>query len=487
MSSDVYVDKIDEVNVRVRAEPAIKMELSQYFEFYVPGYKFMPAYRNRAWDGKIRLLNAMSGIVYNGLTSYINKFCIDRGYSITIDPELVSDEPLYENAGYDLAAEFDCLHEPHYYQNDAVAHGIAHNRALYLSPTASGKSMTIYLLARHYAQSQGLRSLIVVPTVSLVSQMSKDFVEYNKDRPLDIHQITSGVDKESQSPYTVTTWQSIQKMPKSWFDQFGVIFGDEAHLFKAKTLTKILERTGTIKYRFGLTGSLDDSQTHRLVLEGLFGPVFNVTKTKQLIEEGKLADFNIKVPVLQWDDASRKIVSKKTYQEEVDWIISNDARNNFIKNLAHSLKGNTLVLFQYVERHGEVLLPLLQQSDDHTIHFVHGGVKAGEREAVREACERSSSNIVLASYGTFSTGINIKRLDNVVFATSSKSKVRNLQSIGRVLRIGNGKTKATLIDIVDDLQWKSRKNFGVKHFMERVNLYNEEGFDYRVFNVPIKG
>ena len=486
--ADVYVEKINEVHVKVHAEPSIKMEMSEYFEFHVPGYQFMPAYKNRMWDGKIRLLNTMTGMIYAGLTAYVKKFCDTRGYSIDIDidPKMLPENQFFENAGYELAKDFDTAFEPHYYQNEAVAHGLYHNRALFLSPTASGKSFTIYLLARHFVESEGLRVLIIVPTISLVSQMASDFLEYNKGRPLNIHKITSGVDKNVDADYTITTWQSIYKMPQQWYDRFGVVVGDEAHLFKAKSLAKILEKTPDIRYRYGLTGSLDDSQTHRLVLEGLFGPVYKVTRTKTLIEEGKLADFGIKVPILQYDDASRKVVSKLTYQEEMDWIVSNHNRNKFIRNLAHSLKGNTLVLFQYVEKHGKVLLPMLE-SDDHRIHYVDGSVDAEAREEVRRVCEATTGNIVLASYGTFSTGINIKRLDNVIFASPSKSKIRNLQSIGRVLRVGNGKTKATLYDIVDDLQWKSRKNFAVKHFLERVKIYNDEGFEFKVYNVPMKG
>jgi superfamily II DNA or RNA helicase len=485
--SDVFVEKIDEVNVRIHTEPSIKMELSEYFEFYVPGYKFMPKYKNRQWDGKIRLFNSMSGLVYNGLTAYVKKFCDDRGYKIEIDPALIPDEEYMENAGYDLAQQFDAIYEPHYYQNEAVAHGLSRNRALFLSPTASGKSFTIYLLARHFVENLGLRVLIIVPTISLVSQMATDFLEYNKDRPLDIHKIKSGADKDVLADYTITTWQSIQRLPGDWYEKFGVVFGDEAHLFKAKSLTKILEKTPYIQYRYGLTGSLDDSQTHRLVLEGLFGPVKRVTKTRDLIDEGKLADFRIKAPILQWDDESRKLVSKMKYQEEIDWIVSSKNRNRFITKMAHNLPGNTLILFQFVEKHGEVLLPMLQTSNKHRIHYVHGGVDADAREEVRRVCEASTGNIVLASYGTFSTGINIKRLDNVIFASPSKSKIRNLQSIGRVLRTADGKTKATLFDIVDDLQWKKRQNFAVKHFFERVKVYNDEGFDYNVYNVPMKG
>lgn len=481
----VHVEKVDNVYVRINAEPSVKMEMSGYFEFYVPGYKFMPAYKNRVWDGKIRLLNTMTGLVYAGLLPYIIKFCKDRDYEVTIDRELHPEKEYYENAGFDLAKEFDSAFEPRDYQNDAVAHALHNNRTLFLSPTASGKSFIIYLLSRYHVE-QGRKVLIVVPTTSLVSQMASDFVEYNKNRKLDIHKIMGGVDKNVDADYTVTTWQSIYKLRKDWYEKFDVVIGDEAHLFKAKSLTKVLEKTPHIKYRYGFTGTLDDSQTHKLVLEGLFGPVKQVTETKKLIDDGTLAEFDIKSLVLSYPNDVRQLNKNKTYQEEIDWIVKSEARNKFIKNLAWSLEGNTLILFQFVDKHGRVLEPMLQR-EGKQVHFIHGGVDADTREQVRKIAESTSDNIILASYGTFSTGVNIKRLDNIIFASPSKSKIRNLQSIGRVLRKGNGKEKATLYDIVDDLQWKNKENFAVRHFKERVKIYSESGFDFRIYNIDIKG
>jgi len=481
----VQIEKVDEINIRIHAEPSAKMELSEYFEFYVPGYKFMPAYRNRMWDGKIRLFNAMTGIVYAGLTRYVEKFCYDRNYTVEHLNDVYEAQEVNDDAGYQLAKEFDSAFPPRDYQNNAIVRGLKYNRALFLSPTASGKSYIIYTLARYHVE-QGRKVLIIVPTTSLVLQMSTDFVDYNKGRELDIHRITGGVDKNVEADYTVTTWQSIYKQRKDWYDKFDVVIGDEAHLFKAKSLTKILEKTPNIKYRFGFTGTLDDSQTHKLVLEGLFGKVYKVTETKKLIEEQTLADFNIKAIILEYQQEIRQINKNKSYQEEIDWIVKSEARNKFIRNLAWSLEGNTLILFQFVEKHGKLLHPMLQ-NENKAVHFIHGAISGEEREAVRHLVESGTDNIILASYGTFSTGVNIKRLDNIIFASPSKSKIRNLQSIGRVLRKGNGKDKATLYDIVDNLQWKQKENFAVKHFKERVKIYSDEEFDFRIYNVDIKG
>ena len=485
MSEDVFIEKIDNIYVRVNADPSIKMEMSDYFTFTVPGAQFMPAVRNKVWDGKIRMLNTMTGLIYSGLVSYIVKFCESRGYEVSLDASLKPDNGFEKDVGFDLAEQFDTPFPPRDYQNEAVVHALQNDRGLFLSPTASGKSFIIYLLARYHVEFHARKVLVIVPTTSLVSQMSSDFVEYNRNNELNIHKIMSGVDKEIEADYTVTTWQSIFKLPKTWFEKFDVVIGDEAHLFKAKSLTKIMEKTPHIQYRYGFTGTLDDSQTHKLVLEGLFGAVYQVTETKKLIDNKTLAEFDIKSIILKYPDHIRKANKGKSYQEEIDWIVTNEARNKYIRNLAWNLSGNTLILFQFVEKHGKLLQPMLEK-EGKTVHFVHGGIKADEREEVRRLTEISDNNIILASYGTFSTGVNIKKLDNVIFASPSKSKIRNLQSIGRVLRKGNGKEKATLYDIVDDLQWKSKENFALRHFKERVKIYSEEGFEFRLYNIDIK-
>lgn len=397
--TDASIEYLNEIHVRVVAEPSIKMELSDHFTFEVPGARFMPAVKNKIWDGKIRLFNSMTGIVYAGLVSHIVKFCEDRQYSVKIDPNLVPSTDYFPNAGFDLAKDFNAPFPPRDYQNDAVARAIRANRGLFLSPTASGKSFIIYLIARHYVQNESKRVLIIVPTKSLVTQMKSDFIEYNRMGELDIHSIMGGVDKNVTADYTVTTWQSIVKMPQEWYQKFDVVVGDEAHLFKAKSLTSIMEKTPHIKHRFGFTGTLDDSLTNKLVLEGLFGPVSKVTETKKLIKDKTLADFDIKAIVLKYQDEVRKANKGKTYQEEIDWIVTNEARNKFIRNLAWSLPGNTLILFQYVDKHGKVLYPMLHPHMEKKIHFVHGGIDAEERENIRRQVDKPNEEKMVLWFG----------------------------------------------------------------------------------------
>jgi superfamily II DNA or RNA helicase len=462
------------------------MELSEFFTFEVPGAKFMPAVRNRIWDGKIRLYNVNTQQIYVGLLEHIKRFAKERDYKVIVHDGLedTMDIPLNGLEKYLTEKRF----KPRDYQLRAVAHAIRKNRALILSPTASGKSFIIYSLLKYYLRKECKKVLVVVPTTSLVSQMDSDFTDYSDGTFYETHKIMSGQDKEHPTARVfISTWQSIYKLPKKYFDQFDAIVGDEAHLFKANSLTKIMEKLTDCKYRFGFTGTLDDTQTNKLVLEGLFGPVMKVVTTKELIDKKTLSEFRIKCLVLKYPESERKRQKKTTYQEEMDFLVSNTYRNNFIKNLTITRKGNTLLLFQYVEKHGKKLYDMIKEEchDDRKVFFVHGGVDADEREAIRAITETEKDAIIIASYGTFSTGINIKRLHNIIFASPSKSRVRNLQSIGRVLRKGDGKDTATLYDISDDLSWKSYHNHTLKHFAVRVKMYNQEEFDYSLYNIKL--
>ena len=480
----ITLSKVNETYLRVEGSGGVRRELNEFFSFYAPGYKFMPAYRNKFWDGKIRLFDGNKNTTYLGLLPYIKAFCKDRDYDLEFDEELEYSNECSLSEVNDFASTLNLPFQPREYQTEAVAHCIRENRAMILSPTASGKSLIIYLLTQFYQEE---KTLIVVPTVSLVHQMYGDFKDYGYKE--DCKLITAGVDKEViDERITVTTWQSIYKMPKAWFNQFNVVIGDEAHLFKAKSLTSIMTKLTDCKYRFGFTGTLDGTETHKLVLEGLFGAVKSFVKTKDLIESGTVADLKIKILVLKYAEETAKINKDNKFQDEMDFIVRNEKRNKFITNLAKSLNGNTLILFQYVEKHGKELYAQIEKSlnSNRKVFFVFGGVDAEARESVRQIAERENDAVIIASYGTFSTGVNIKNLHNVIFASPSKSRIRNLQSIGRGLRKSETKEAMTLYDIADDLQYKKKVNYTLRHLYERVKIYNEEQFQYKIYKIKLE-
>ncbi len=482
----LIISKKNDVYVKVDTEPNIARELVDFFTFEVPGARFMPTYKSRVWDGKIRLYNQMSGEIYFGLVPYVEEFAKRNDISIEYG-EGVKDEGEHRDA---VLGGFVRRVSPKSkgkslqirdYQMAAFVHAVRNNRSLSLSPTASGKSLIIYLLSRWYESN---RVLILVPTTSLVEQMYSDFLDYGYVESK-MQKIYQGHSREITKEVTISTWQSLYKMPRKYFEQFGCIIGDEVHLFKAKSLTNIMNKMHQTQYRHGFTGTLDGMQTHQLVLEGLFGSVNRVTSTKELMDKNTLAKLNIKCIVLQYPDADKKFMKDQNYQDEVDLLVRDERRNKFIVNLTTHLKGNTLVLFQFVEKHGAVLYDMMKDLD-RKVFYVWGGTDTQTRENIREITEKEKNAIIVASYGTFSTGINIRNLHNVVFSSPSKSRIRVLQSIGRGLRQGTDKSTATLYDIADDLTWKTKQNFTLRHFMERINIYNEEEFDYEIKNLPIE-
>ena len=206
------------------------------------------------------------------------------------------------------------------------------------------------------------------------------------------------------------------------------------------------------------------------------------------MDKKQLSNLVVRCLILKHTEENSKMVASGKYQDEIDYLVSSKSRNNFIKNLALKLKGNTLVLFQLVEKHGKDLHKLIEDKAENNrkIFYIYGGVETEEREKARAIVEKENDAIIVASYGTFSTGINIKNLHNIIFASPSKSRIRNLQSIGRGLRLGDNKVNATLYDIADDLQYKSKENFTLKHFQERINIYTEEEFDYEIHNINLK-
>jgi superfamily II DNA or RNA helicase len=487
------VKKINEAYIKVYCEPGIAGELNDYFTFEVPGAKFMPAYRNKVWDGKVRLYNQMTQSIYTGLLPYVERFARERKYEVEYESDFTDSEfSLFE--AEEFIRSLDLPITPRDYQVKAFNHAVRNRRAILLSPTGSGKSLIIYLLVRYYERyfednpdAGSGNILIIVPTTSLVSQLATDFSDYGYDSDNRVHRIFSGQEKKVLRPVTISTWQSIYKLPKSYFGSFSVVIGDEAHLFKAKSLTDIMTKMENCVLRFGFTGTLDGTQTNRLVLEGLFGAAKKVTTTSDLIEQKHLADFSIKALVLKYPEDTCKLIKSFDYKDEIDWIVTCKERNVFIRNLTLSLKGNTLLLFQFVEKHGKILHEMISgKAGSRRIFFVHGGVDGDEREEIRRIVEKEADAIIVASYGTFSTGINIRNLHNIVFASPSKSRVRNLQSIGRGLRVSENKQSSRLYDIADDFSYKTFRNHTLLHFVERMKIYNEEKFPYKIYKIDLK-
>lgn len=494
---NVTINKINETYIHVEADSDTYKEMADYFSFYVKGYRFHPKVKAGFWDGKIKLLK--NGYIYIGLLLDIIKFCqgreidVDIQYDINEDINFTTDDTLNQFIDtLNLPKEIEGnTFEVRDYQFKYFKKAIQTGRALLLAPTGSGKSLIIYLIARYY----NVKTLILVPTKNLVMQMPSDFKEYNYEQ--DCYKIMEGASTEDiQEQITVATFKGVYEQPEEWFDQFDLIIGDEAHLATADTVKGMMEKACNTKYKIGTTGTLDGSKTNEMVLRGLFGKIVKETTTSELIEQGYLADLRIKCVLLKHPDHIRKLFhnqkdsNKKTlkikYEDELPYIIGNEERNEYIKNLALALKGVTLILFEKIEDHGHVLRDILTEQDK-VVYYIDGKVSGIDREEIRRLIKTSEDVILLASYGSYSTGANLPNIRNIIFSSPSKSRIRVIQSIGRGLRKTIKKTRCDLYDIADDLSWKSKKNHTLKHLEERIKYYIEDGFNYKTIKVDLNG
>lgn len=492
--ADVELIKKDNVFMKVICDRGIAVELNEEMSFFVPGYKFMPKYKNKMWDGKIYLLNLRTREMYNGLVYKVHKFCKANGYTLKVDPALVDFDELDVDQVETYFNEFVNTEEFEIrdYQLQSIVDCIKFKRKLLLSPTSSGKSLVIYMITRILQDMYEAKVLITCTSTGLVEQMTEDFWSYQKpeEEKLNINRIYSGKKFDPEADIVVTTWQSAYKKDPEWFDQFDVIISDEAHAYKANCLKDMLEKTKASPFKFGFTGTLDEAISNKLTLEGLFGPVVNLISTKELIERGYIADIKIYALIFEYDEEARKKLrnfkdgKKATYQEEIEWIVTNENRNKAIINLLKKLKGNSLTLFQYVEKHGQVLYDKLSAEKDN-VFFIHGGADIEYRVNAKKVTEESDDADLIASYGTFQQGESVKRLHNLILGSPSKSKIRVLQSLGRGLRKGRDKTSISAFDIVDDLSIGKYENYAKAHFKKRHEYYMKEGFEVKFVKVKI--
>lgn len=505
MSDVIRVEKIDEVHMKVHAESHAIQELSIFFTFQSPNYKFDPAFKAKKWDGKIRLLDKRGNKLYIGLLEHVKKFCDLFDYQLEIDPELLRTHSVKPEETLKFAQEYVNPHregEPatfRDYQLLGLHLSIKNRRALLISPTGSGKSLMLYGILKYLETTNTRKVLLVVPTTALVEQMYDDFREYcnNDDRfMMKCHRIYSGMDKTANKDIYISTWQSIYDLPKAYFERFDAVLVDEVHEAEAKSIKGIMHKCVNAKYRVGCTGTLKDAKTHQLTLEGLFGKAHQIETTKNLMDRGILAKLEINMLALSyevekvknfWTDQSEGKTSAKRYQKELEWLCQNKKRNLFIKNLALDMKGNTLILFQYVDKHGKILRDYIERDAKagRKVFFVYGGTPTEQRNELRAIVEEETDAIIIASYGTFSRGINIKNIHNIIFASPYKSKVKVLQSIGRGLRKSATKTFMTLIDLFDDLRYNGKENYTVNHAIERMSIYDREGFEYDIHKVEL--
>lgn len=487
--NEIIVQKLNEVEIRVFSPNAsVRREIKEAFSFYVPNFRHMPKYKFGIWDGKISLYNLQTSVTYLGLLPKVIEFAKNRGFDLRMTE---SDFALNESIDLSSFLEgFKVKYELRDYQKQILEIAAQNQKSLFLSATGSGKSLSIYSLIRLINKP----TLLLVPSIQLVGQMYGDFADYSSvDSEFSVEervqQIHGGQSKIVSKPIVISTWQSIYKLPVDYFANFELVISDECHEDKANKLRALIEKCKNSRYRYGFTGTLDGTFTNEMILTGLFGQVQRVNRTSELIDKGILADLSLKQVILQYPSDLRKKNARKLYHEESEFLVSCKLRNDFLIKLAFRCPGNTLILFQRVEDHGQKLYETLNRINEKLnlnkkIFFVHGKISKEKRLEIVNVAENDDGVIIVASLGTFSRGINIKNLENLIFAFGLKAKITTLQGIGRGLRIGRS-NKVNVFDICDDLTWHSWTNYSLRHAMERMKIYQEERFNYQMVKVDL--
>lgn len=494
----------DETYIQIKcADFGIEQELADHFTFDVPNAKFAPKYKSGIWDGRIRLFNQRKKLIYKGLIELVHKFARTREYEINIDSGL---NPTTNITRGEVVAFMNSLKlhgrgkpiEIREYQIDAVHKALANKRIILESATSSGKSLIIYSIIR-YALENSQRLVLIVPTVNLVTQMIGDFADYSSANGWDVgqhvHALYAGKDRVFTKDVIVSTWQTIASMKKSDEKNYqilteitDILIADEAHTLAATVVSAAIEGFVNTQHRIGTTGTMADAQCNALVLIGLLGPVHKIISAAKLIEAGQAVPIEIRVLLLKHPAHFCKALSGMDYKEEISQIISNEARNKFIVNLSLATKGNTLILYRFVENHGQILYNMIKEKAhvDRPIYFIHGGVKVEERDRIRLILDTDENAIIVATESLMSTGLNVPSIENLIFACPSKSSIRIRQSIGRTLRLKEGKTGAIIFDIADDFRVGSKKNTTLRHMEERLGIYIKEDFNYSIKQLDLK-
>ncbi len=508
--SKLLLTKLNEATLRIQSDDeGVLEELYEHFSWFVPGYKYMPLFRNRMWNGKAYAFSRRKGTIALGLLDKVCAFATTRGYEYEFQNDFFPKDKFPERhvaaikefvASLPLTTRGEKI-SVRDYQLDAIIHTIMSTRAVCLSPTGSGKSLIIYILIRWWLKYGYIHDteklLLIVPSVALVEQMQKDFIDYSStDKDFnaaeETHKIYAGKEKTAfKAPVVITTWQSaILIKSRSWFEQFGMVICDETHLAAGKSISSILDQLVNARYRVGVTGTLDGTLCHELVIQGSFGPIRKVITTKELMDADTLAKLQIRLINLKYDPIDCRAVKGLKYDEEIKYLVFHQQRSNFIAKLAVNQTGNTLVLFNLVEKHG---IPLYERIKSmvppgRNVYYVSGSVDVDDRERIRAIVEKEMGAIIVASSGTMSVGTNLRNLHCIVFSAPSKSQIRVLQSIGRGLRKSDNGQDTVLYDIVDDLRMKSnsKPNYALAHGIHRIGIYEKEKFTMSVHEYKLK-
>lgn len=487
MNTDIVIERANASFIRVYTEDnGIRQDIHDHFTYPEPTFT-----RNKwsKWDGTVRLFKLRGNTLPYGCLQMLLELAKVRGWTFELDDAFRSDITKITKPELTEWVKTLNIHtggmpiDPYDYQMEALYLGIKFGRMTVLAATSAGKSLIAYMLTRYYemlCDGDGKKILILVPSQMLVDQMYADFQDYSTVNGWDVkancHKIMEGMPKNARKMVYISTWQSIYEESDEYFEQFGRIINDETHLASGKSISSIMDKSVNAYQRIGMTGTLKAEKIHPILIMSLFGPIKRVVTTKQLIDAGRATEVDIKMFQLNYKREECAYISQCSYQQEIEFLVGHAYRNKIIATLASTLKGNTLMMFDRLE-HIENVKAILDKIDHgKQVYVITGDVDKDERGIIKMIAEKDDGVIVLGTSGCVSTGLSIKRLRNLLLCHPSKSIVKVLQAVGRIIRLHNEKGTSHVYDMVDNFSYEDKPNFALKHAMERLQIYKNDEF-----------
>jgi superfamily II DNA or RNA helicase len=480
----------DETSFLVECEIGTHLEIKEHISCYAANYKFHPKFKMRIWNGKISFYDIRSHLYPIGLLPQIYECAKKFNYQVKLNFDMSKLSNIIPDVNIDEFAEkiFKANFVLRDYQFNAIKASLESKRGVCLSCTSSGKSAMIYTIFRYLIERlDKKKTMLIVPNTSLVEQMFSDFIDYGW---LDINKyvtkLYAGRKPDFSKPILITTWQSIYKQSESFFKDFDAVLIDECHNAKSISISSVMKKCKNADYRLGFTGTMPTEKSDEMNIKSSLGPLIFELKSKELIDRGVISMIYIANILLKYPNEVVAVQKGRSYPEEVRFIETYTNRNKAFDFVFNHIKDkqNTLILCNHLDHLSQINTYLTMNLDKkYIIYIISGEIKTQEREDIRRLMEKGENLILLASYGTMSAGVNIKRIHNIIFASSSKSKIRVLQSIGRGLRKHESKDCVVLWDLVDCLDYKTRNstekfNYSMQHWHERLEYYKDQGFIY---------
>lgn len=515
-------------------------QLGLWLTRHVKGYRYMPAFKMGVWNGQQTYFK--NGRINLGLWKEAMKGCkeIEASFILENKDEFPLNREVTLEKVEQFCQEFFKFHKvktktgewiqfmPYDHQIESAYKILKNRYCMAEVATSGGKSLIISIVMFYTLKHLDPKAkfLIIVPSITLVTQFYDNIIEYNWGINNLLEMREKKVDKidNPESKYTpcdvrveevmserprkfsgaedpnvyIGTYQSLEKWPKQFFQQFHTVVTDEAHGAKAKTITTILHKTfGHAYSRFGVSGTFPDDDTCEiLTIQSVLGPKITEVSANELKEKGIITPMDIRAVIMnhndkEFDDRIQIIKKggngKDAFELEKAYIHVSDKRLDFIKKIVEKCDSNTLLLFHTIEYGQKIFNKLQKEIEDKDFFYIDGEVSGKKREEIKKQMENTEGNVkvLIASYGTLSTGVSINAIFNVIFADSFKSEQIIIQSIGRALRLHSDKKKANIFDLVDVFDINNMSNILFRHFKEREKFYIKRQYPYKVIKINL--